>query len=134
MKSVDYVDSRMMVWLKWVLARDDGGLGFPKQCGYCSLVQRSGGAGFQPEFESDAVEIDNILSKLKQKDESKWRALMLHFDLEFVKGKANTVRLTGEQKAERLGVKSRNTVGLWVSAAKRFVEDELHDNALRAYV
>ncbi len=126
---IDYVNSRLVMWAEWVVRREEGALGYPKECPYTRLQQRSGGVGFRPNFASDALEIDAVMTKLKQQNPLKFRAVHLHYGVEFKRGKAVTVNVTGEQIAKDVG-KCRDTVYNWIDCAHRFVLDALHERDL----
>lgn len=123
---IGYVNNRLVMWSEWVARRDDAGLGFPKECSYTRLMQRSGGAGYQPEFASEALEIDRAMTALKKRDPQMFRAVHLFYGIEFKQGKALTVRMTKEQIAKDLG-RHRDTVYDWIDRAHRVILDALHE-------
>lgn len=130
---IDYVNSRLVVWSEWIVRREDEGLGFPKECCYTRLVARSGGAGYQPDFTSDAQEIDSIMTKFKNHDADKFRALHLFYGVEFKQGKTITVSMNQKQIAADLG-RHRETVSNWLDEGHRFILDGLLESDAIAHV
>lgn len=59
-----YINSRLVMWAEWVRRKDDGGIGFPRECSYTRLQGRSGG-GFVPNVDADCWEIECAVTALK---------------------------------------------------------------------
>ncbi|HAJ71372.1 MAG TPA: hypothetical protein DCO68_04780, partial [Methylophilaceae bacterium] len=72
-----HVNDRMVIWSEWVIRKDDGNLGYPKECPYTRRIARSGGMGYQPNFNDDSIEIDRCLAKIKKDHPIIFRALHL---------------------------------------------------------
>ena len=128
-----YVNHRMQIWAEWELRKQDNGLGFPKQCSYTRLAMRSGGAGYQPDFDSDAYEISNILLDIKKQDKRIYRVLHLFFGVEYRNGKPVNVMMTKDTIANDLQC-HRDTVYAWLEKGSRMVLDGLMNNDALAHV
>lgn len=124
---IPYVNSRLVLWSEWELKREAGAIGYPRECPYTRLMARSGGAGYQPDVDSDAMEIAAILSGFKQHHAKIYRALHLFYGIEFKQGRAYVVRLTKEQIAHDLGC-CRDTFYAWLDRGHVMILDALHEN------
>ena len=41
---IEYINKRLLAWAAWCKRKEDGGLGFPSQANYCSMIQVRGTA------------------------------------------------------------------------------------------
>lgn len=128
-----YVNSRLVMWSEWVLKREAGSLGYPRECPYTRLMQRSGGAGFKPDLDSDAMEIDKILTDLKKSDPKIFRVTHLFYGIEFKSGKVVPMSMTKEMIAKDLGI-HRDTVYNHLDKAHRLILDGLHERDPIAHI
>jgi hypothetical protein len=96
-------------------------------------MQRSGGAGFQPDLDLDAMEIDKIITELKKSDPKIFRVTHLFYGVEFKSGKAVTVSMTKEMIAKDLSC-HRDTVYNYLDKAHRLILEALHTNDAIAHL
>jgi hypothetical protein len=83
---IPYINGRCNEWVAWIRRRDDGGLGYPKECCYTRLQGRGPLTGYLPSVDDAAWEIDRAVRSL---DYILHEALMAFY---FARG-------TGDQKA-----------------------------------
>ena len=61
----EYINQRLIQWADWAVKREDGAVGFPRECSYTRLAGRSGGAGFvSPDIDEDAMQVDKAVREL----------------------------------------------------------------------
>jgi hypothetical protein len=60
-----YINSRLNQWAEWCRRREDGGLGFPRECSYARLQARSSSAGYIPIDDGEAWEIERAVQHLR---------------------------------------------------------------------
>jgi hypothetical protein len=130
---IPYVNSRLVMWAEWVLKGQDSGLGYPKECPYTRLMARSGGGGYQPNFDSDSREVDEVLAKLKQEQPALYRTTHLFYGIDFKSGKAFSINLTSQQIAKTLEC-HRDTVYSNLDRAHRLILDGFLENDAIAHV
>lgn len=66
-KNDEYIKARLIQWSMWVLQREGGGLGFPRECSYTRMQARSGSVGFSsPEVDMDAMEMEQAVCALPE--------------------------------------------------------------------
>lgn len=128
-----YINTRLVLWSEWILKRDVGAAGYPKECPYTRLVMRSGGAGYQPDFDDDAHEIDNILVTFKREDKDLFRIVHLFYGVDFKSGKAVCVNVSAPLIAKEVGC-HRDTVYAKLDKAHRLILDALHENDVIAHL
>lgn len=68
---IDDINTRLQIWAEWIRRREDGGMGFPRECSYSRLQARSN-TGYVPIDEGDAWQIERAVTELKK------RAPLLH--------------------------------------------------------
>lgn len=129
---IPYVNSRLVLWAEWVLKREDGATGFPRECPYTRLVARAGGSGYQPDVDGDAMEVDKALSIIKQNHPIVYRALHLFYGVEFKSGKAVSVMMTKDMVAKDIGC-HRDTVYSYLDRGHRMLLDAFHENDVIAH-
>jgi len=83
---IPYINQRCNEWVAWIRRRDDGGLGYPKECCYTRLQGRGPPNGYLPSVDDAAWEIDRAVRAL----EPQLHKAMIVFYLN---------RGTGDQKA-----------------------------------
>lgn len=128
-----YINNRLVVWSEWELKREAGALGYPTECPYTRLMQRSGGAGYQPNFDGDAYEIAGILVKIKKSEPNIYRVLHLFYGIEFINGHAKAISLTRDMIAKDLQC-HRDTVYNYIDKGHRLIMDALHENDVIAHL
>lgn len=63
---IEHIHKRLIEWATWCKRREDGGLGYPSQSNYCTLVVVRGGAGPGLVTETAAVvEIEDIMTRIR---------------------------------------------------------------------
>ncbi len=124
---IPYVNTRLMLWSEWALRRDSGALGFPRQCAYTRLVQRSGGAGFAPDFDSDAYQTDNALLQIKKRDKDLFNITCLFYGVRIQKGKCKIYSGNAVSIAQEFGL-SRDTIYARLDKSHRIILDFYLDN------
>ncbi|HQS59743.1 MAG: hypothetical protein B7Y56_03090 [Gallionellales bacterium 35-53-114] len=110
----EYIKTRLQQWAEWSAMREDGAVGYPRECSYTRLQGRSGGGFFSPEVDLDSMEVEDAVRELPE-----------HL--------RNTVREyyiapgTIEQKAKALCC-NKNTIYLRIERAHQLVSEwlELH--------
>ena len=61
----EYIKGRMQQWAEWLLQRESGGLGFPSECSYTRMQQRSDSSGsISPNIDVDAMQIEKAVGEL----------------------------------------------------------------------
>lgn len=128
-----YINSRLVIWSEWELKREEGALGYPTECPYTRLVQRSGGAGFKPDFDSDAYEISLILIKIKNINPEIYRVLHLFYGVEFSNGQVKAVSMTRDAIAKDIKC-HRDTVYNYIDKGHKLIMDFLHENDVIAHL
>ena len=63
----DDIEQRLGRWAQWVLTRESGGLGYPRECPYTRLMAR-GGSGFIPGLDAEAMQIETAVCELKKEN------------------------------------------------------------------
>lgn len=129
-----YVNRRMVEWASWVLKRESGALGYPRQCSYTKLAASGGGAGYVPDLDSDAMEVDGIMLQIKKQDEKVFRVLHMFYGVEFVKGHAvPTATSSAQLLAKEFGC-HRDTLYTWLEKGHRLLMDGFHENDVLAHI
>jgi len=129
---IQYVNSRMVLWSEWALKREDGSIGFPSECPYTRLVARSGGSGYKPDVDGDAMEVDKALSAIKKDLPKIYRCLHLFYGIDFRSGHPVPVMLTKEMIAKDLQC-HRDTVYSYLERGSRLLLDAFHENDVIAH-
>jgi hypothetical protein len=124
---IPYINSRMVLWSEWVMRREDGALGYPKECPYTRLMARSGGSGYQPNFDSDAREIDNALAEIKKKNIAHFSAIVNFYGVDIRNGHAYSISVDAKQLATQLSI-HKDTLYSWIDKCHRDILDLLHEN------
>ncbi len=61
----EYIKVRMQQWAEWLLQRESGGLGFPSECSYTRMQQRSDSSGcISPNIDVDAMQVEDAVREL----------------------------------------------------------------------
>ncbi|PIP02756.1 MAG: hypothetical protein COX55_03565 [Zetaproteobacteria bacterium CG23_combo_of_CG06-09_8_20_14_all_54_7] len=60
------IHQRMLKWAEWVLRSDGGGLGFPCECSYTRMQQRSDCGFTAPEVDIESAETEKAVQSLEQ--------------------------------------------------------------------
>lgn len=129
-----YVTKRMVQWSDWALKREDGSLGYPKQCSYTRLAASGGGSGYIPDLDSDAMEVDKILISIKKQDAKIFRVLHMFYGIEFKNGHAvPTATSTAALLAVEFGC-HRDTVYSLLEKGHRLIMDGFHENDVLAHI
>jgi hypothetical protein len=129
-----YINKRMVMWATWVLKRESGSLGYPTQCPYTRLAASGSSAGYVPGLDSDAMEVDKILTKIKKQDEKVFRVLHMFYGVAFEKGHAvPTMTSTAALLAAEYGC-HRDTLYAWLEKGHRLLMDGFHENDVIAHV
>ena len=129
-----YVNRRMVQWTDWLLKREGGALGYPKQCSYTRLAASGGTSGYIPDLDSDAMEVDGIMLKIKEQDEKIFRVMHMFYGVEFVGGHAvRTGISTAQLLAKEFGC-HRDTLYAWLEKGHRMMMDGFHDNDVLAHI
>jgi hypothetical protein len=63
---IGWVDAKMIMWADWSRRRGDGGLGYPKDSPTFRMRSTTGSMGSMVLVESDALEIEVVMSDLKR--------------------------------------------------------------------
>lgn len=129
---IPYVNSRLVLWSEWVLKREASALGYPRECPYTRLMARAGGAGYKPDIDGDAMEVDKALVKMKPHHPKIYRALHLFYGIDFKNGKAIPVMLTKEMIAKDLEC-HRDTVYSFLDRGHVMLLDAFHENDVIAH-
>jgi hypothetical protein len=79
-----YAVSRLMIWSEWLLKKDTGATGYPKQCNYTKLVQIRGGIGFSPDMDAEAHMVDKFMTQLKRDDVKLFEITSMCFCIKWV--------------------------------------------------
>lgn len=129
-----YVTRRMVQWADWILKREGGALGYPKQCSYTRLAASGGSAGYVPDLDSDAMEVDGILVKIKEQDPKVYTVLTMFYGVEIQKGHAKSTNTnTAQLLAQHFGC-HRDTLYAWLEKGHRLLMDGFHENDVLAHV
>lgn len=129
-----YVNKRMVQWADWALKREGGALGYPKQCSYTRLAASGGTAGYIPDLDSDAMEVDGILANIKLADAKVYRVLHMFYGVDFEKGHAvPTMTSTAALLAKEFGC-HRDTLYAWLEKGHRLLMDGFHENDVLAHI
>ena len=124
---IPYVNSRLVLWAEWVLKREDGATGFPRECPYTRLVARGGGAGFVMDVDGEAMEVDKALLDIKKHYPDTYKALHLFYGVDFKNGKAVSVMMTKDMVAKTIGC-HRDTVYSHLDRGHRMLLEAFHEN------
>ena len=68
MLNIDDIHPRLERWAEWVLRRESGGLGYPRECSYTRLAARSGN-GFVPSADHESWQTEQAVVLLARSDE-----------------------------------------------------------------
>lgn len=128
-----YVNERMIDWSYWILKRDGGAQGYPKECPYTRLVARGGVRGFVPDLDSNSVEVDKILCNIKKLNKEVYRVMHLFYGVDFKSGKAVCVHSSAVTIAQDLQC-HRDTVYAHLERGHRLMLDGFHENDVIAHV
>lgn len=60
------IQQRMLRWAEWLLRGDGGALGFPRECSYTRMQQRSEGGFTSPEVDLESSETEKAVQSLEQ--------------------------------------------------------------------
>lgn len=130
----NYVNKRMVDWANWSLKREDGSLGFPKQCSYTKLAASGGGSGYVPDLDSDAMEVDRIMAKLKSSHPNIYRTLHMFYGIDFKNGKAIPTNTSSAQLLAFEFKCHRDTVYNYLDQGHRLMLDGFHENDVLAHI
>lgn len=130
---IPYVKSRMLMWSEWVLKREAGALGYARECPYTRLMQRSGGAGYQPDIDGDAMEVDAALCQFKKSHPQVFRAMHLYYGIEFSGSKAISITMTRAMIAADLKIHP-DTLSERLNAGHRMLMDTFLENDTVGYM
>ena len=72
------IDRRLCNWAEWVMRRDSGAIGFPRECAY-TRKSASGGGGFIPSCESEAWQIEQAIVYLKMTDKILHQVIVVQY-------------------------------------------------------
>lgn len=129
-----YISRRMTEWSDWLLKREEGALGFPKQCSYTRLAASGGSAGFTPGTDSDAMEVDAIMAQIKLANPKIYRVLHMFFGVDFKDGRpVPTAINTAQLLAVEYGC-HRDTLYTWLDQGERMLLDGFHENDVLAHI
>jgi hypothetical protein len=65
MANDEYIKIRMQQWAEWVVMRESGAVGYPRECSYTRMQARSGSSGFHsPDIDMEAMEIEDAVRVL----------------------------------------------------------------------
>lgn len=95
---LSYINSRLVQWAEWVKRKDDGGLGFPRECSYTRLQGR-GSNGFRPNVDNEAWEIEQAVTALQVESPHLHQVVQLFY----------LRSMTAQQMADKCGC-SRDTL------------------------
>lgn len=128
-----YAASRLLMWAEFILAKESGEInGYPSQSNYTKLVQIRGGSNYNPNFDTDALDIDAFMSRLRKDDK------LLHDMTSMCYGVKWTESENGIRKAKYTALStmtavsgifgiSASTVHARLSKVHKMVIDFLHD-------
>lgn len=117
MMNDSYVVFRINQWAQWVMRRDDGGLGYPKQVPYTNLMPRTHNANITPEMSEECFEVEQCVTALRIVDEELYAVLVLSYV---------QINMTLEQKLKKLGC-CKQTYYNKVERCHRMIYDYLLD-------
>lgn len=61
----EYIEQRLRQWADWLVQRESGGLGFPSECSYTRMQQRSGTGGcISPDVDIEAMQMEDAVRDL----------------------------------------------------------------------
>lgn len=127
-----YANSRLIIWSEWLLKKDLGSQGFPKQCIYTKLVQIRGGVGYSPDFEDEATIVDKFMTKLRKDDWTLFEIISQCYCIKWVQVnnkiyKAQHTSLSTQAcVAERFGY-SQRTISEKLNKVQNMLIDFMHD-------
>lgn len=129
-----YANTRLMLWSEWLLRKDTGATGYPKQSVYTKLVQIRGGAGFNPDFDGDAQEVDKFMTSLKQSDSKLFEITSMCYNIRWASigngiYRAVYTNLSNQQSvAKELGM-AQSTVSDKLGKVQALLMEYLLDNS-----
>ena len=115
-----YINSRLNQWAEWLRRREDGGLGYPRECPYTRLQARSSTAGYIPIDEGEAWEIERAVQHLRTHAPHLHQVVVLFY----------RKTMTGEQMARECGC-SRDTLYARLHQSHVEIMNWIHDECVR---
>lgn len=114
-----YAISRFMMWAVYVLSKDTGAQGWPKQSSYTKLVNIRGGHGFDPNFNEDAQIVDAFMTELKRKDITTFDIVSMLYNIRWVEeGK-------GIRRAKHTSISDQTTVAKMFGISQKTISFKL---------
>lgn len=62
----DEIQQRMLRWALWVSRKADGASGYPSECAYTRMQQRTGGGYYSPDIDLEAAETERAVQMLDE--------------------------------------------------------------------
>lgn len=129
-----YAVSRLMIWSEWLLKKDIGASGYPKQSNYTKLVQIRGGIGFSPDMDAEAQMVDKFMTELKRDDLTLFMIMSMAYCIKWVDAGngvlvARHTSLSNQQSiADVFGI-SQKTISNRICKGHTLLIDFIHDNS-----
>ena len=54
----EYIKQRMLQWADWVMKRESGGLGYPRECPYTRMRGGNSAGYYSPDVDLEAMEVE----------------------------------------------------------------------------
>lgn len=85
-----HAKSLLMLWSEYVLKKDNGAQGYPKQSNYTKLVQVRGSIAFNPDFDTQSQLVDKFMTELMRSDLLAFEVVSMCYCIRWVKEKNGT--------------------------------------------
>lgn len=128
--------SRFMLWAVYILNKDTGAQGWPKQSAYTKLVNIRGGAGFDPHFNEEAQMVDAFMTQLKRKDITTFDIVSMCFNIRWVeegKGirRAKFSSISDQTSVAKIFNVSQSKISTTLGKVYRELIDFMHDETMK---
>lgn len=124
---IEYINKRMNEWAAWCKRREDGGLGYPSQSNYCSMLQIRGTAlpGTVAKYVAEE-EIEAVITRIRQKAPHQWDVAGWFY----LRGSFTVKRIAQELKCDEATVYRRlHALHVAIMDGLNDLEIEAHDRA-----
>jgi len=120
MRNNSYAISRLMIWAEWLLRKDQGATGYPRQCNYTKLVQIRGGLGYSVDIDQEATNIDKFMTQLKKENETLFEVASMCYNIKWVD------QGHGIKKAMYTNVSNQTSVAQQFGCSQSTINDKLN--------
>lgn len=125
-----------MIWAAYILNKDLGAQGWPKQSIYTKLVNIRGGWGFDPHFNEEAELVDAFMTQIKRKDAITFDIVSMIYNIRWVeegKGirRAKHTAISDQTSVAKMFNISQSKVSILLGTVHRDLIDFMHEQTLK---